>query len=150
MPADVRLTAHFHFSQFTAWPESIACGRGNEPLAHQVDNLRRVAQLLEAVRSAVGGSPIHVLRGFRRSNEQFGHPDAYAEGRGADFIVPTFGTPREICAHLVGAGLVSERLVHAPGWVHVEVPPFGREPRRQIQTAVFEHGQALRFLEGLV
>lgn len=150
MPADVRLTAHFHLSQFTACPEAISAGQRNEPLAHQVENLHRVAQVLEVVRGSMSGAHVHVLRAFRRHSIQFGQPDAYADGRAVDFIVPAFGAPREICAHLLGLGVLSERLVCAPAWVHLEVPPFGREPRRQIQTGVFEHGQPMRYLEGLV
>lgn len=150
MPADVSLTAHFFLSQLTVCPDAARAGQRNEPLAHQVENLRRVAQHLELIRGAMSGAQIQILRGFRRSSTQFGEPDAYAEGRAVDFIVPAFGSPRDVCAHLVARGLVPERLVLCPGWVQLEVPAFGREPRRQIQTAHFEHGRPLDYVEGLV
>lgn len=150
MPADVRLTAHFHLSQFTVCPDAISAGQRNEPLAHQVENLRRVAQALEVVRASIDRAPIHVLRAFRRSSTQFGKPDAYSEGRGVDFIIPSLGTPRDVCAFVLTLGLGFERLVCAPGWVHLELPAFGREPRRQLQTGVFEHGRPMQYLEGLL
>lgn len=149
MPADVRLTAHFFLSQFTVCPDAARAGRRNEPLAHQVENLRRVAQVLELARGTMSGADIHILSAFRRSNEQF-DTDAAAEGRAVDFIVPGFGTAREVCAHLAGMRVLSDRMVCAHDWVRIEVPRVGREPRRQLQTGVFEHGQPMRYLEGLV
>lgn len=150
MPADISLTAHFYLSQFTVWPDAARAGQRNEPLAHQVENLRRVAQLLELVRGTLNGAEIHVLRAFRRGAAMPGQRDPANDGRCADFIAPAFGTPRDICAHLIAQGIRSERVLCAPTFVHIEVPPFGIVPRYQVQTGVFEHGQPMRIMEGLV
>jgi hypothetical protein len=45
---------------------------------------------------------------------------------------------------------VFDRLVNCGEWVQLDIPKFGFEPRRQLQTGVFEHGQPMRYLEGLV
>lgn len=151
MPADVRLSAHFYLSQFTAWPDAAQAGQRNVPLGQQEENLRRLAQLLELVRGALNGAEINILRAFRRGALTPGGRNPAAEGRCVDFIAPAFGTPREICAHLVAMRLVSERLLCAPTWVSIEIAPFGQtEPRRQVQTGVFEHGVPMRILEGLL
>lgn len=151
MPADTRLSPHFFLSQLTVSPLAGRAGMRNQPLGAQFENLRRLAQTLEVVRANLNDCQVCVLRAFRHvpwetKTDVF---DPAAEGRSVDFIAPAFGSPREICAHLLTHGLAFERLVNAGEWVQLDIPKFGHEPRRQLQTGVFEHGQAMRYLEGL-
>lgn len=151
MPADAKLTAHFYLSHFTASPLLARAGLSNVPNSAQTENLRRMAQTLEVVRANLVGAQITVLRGFRRvALERIGVMESASDGRSVDFIAPEFGTPRDICAHLVAHGLVFDRLVAAPDWVQLDIPEFGHEPRRVLQTGVFEHNAPMRYLEGLV
>jgi zinc D-Ala-D-Ala carboxypeptidase len=148
MPADVRLTPNFFLSQLTVSPLHARAGMRNQPLGAQLHDLRRLAQTLEAVRSNLNGCQVCVLRAFRHF--RLDGDEAAADGRSADFIAPAFGSPREICAHLVAQGFAFERLVNAGQWVQLDIPRFGHEPRRQLQTGVFEFGQPMRYLEGLL
>jgi hypothetical protein len=149
MPADARLSPHFYLSQLTVSPHAGRSGIRNQPLGAQLENLRRLAQALELVRSNLNGCAVHVLRAFCRSAVD-ANQDPAGEGRTAEFIVPAFGPPRDACAHLVAQGMVFDRLVNAGEWVQLDIPRFGQAPRRQLQTGVFEHGQPMRYLEGLL
>lgn len=151
MPADTRLTAHFFLSQLTVSPHAGRSGMRNQPLGAQFENLRRLAQSLEVVRSLLNGCDLHILRAFRHGPIQsIGGDEPSVEGRSAEFIAPAFGSPRDVCAHLVGHDLVFDRLVCAGDWVQIDIPRFGQAPRGQVQTGVFEHGHPMRFLEGLL
>jgi zinc D-Ala-D-Ala carboxypeptidase len=152
MPADVRFTPHFFLSQLTVSPLAGRAGMRNQPLGAQFENLRRVAQTLEVVRSNLNGCQVCVLRAFRHvpweaKTDVF---DPAAEGRSVEFIAPDFGSPRDICAHLVAHGLQFDRLVNAGEWVQFDIPRFGQAPRLQLQTGIFEYGQPMRYLEGLL
>lgn len=151
MRADTRLSAHFYLSQLTASPHAGRAGVRNEPLGAQFENLRRLAQVLELVRWQLNGCQVHVLRAFQRATAPCSDTARpAADGRSVEFIAPEFGTPREICANLVQHGLGFDRLVNAGGWVQLDIPCQGHAPRRQLQTGVFEHGQPMRYLEGLL
>lgn len=151
MPPDERLSAHFFLSQLTASPMAGRAGLRNAPRGHQIENLRRLAQTLEAVRTHLNDAPICVLRAFRHQPVITpGHQDeAAADGRSVEFVAPEFGTPREICLHLVSQGMAFDRLVNAGDWVQLDIPRTGREPRRAVQTGCFEFAAPMRILEGL-
>lgn len=151
MPADTRLTTHFFLSQLVVSPLAERAGMRNRPLGVQFENLRRLAQSLELVRLHLNGCDLHVLRAFRHVPLQCKvGDDPSADGRSAEFIAPAFGSPREICAHLVGHDMVFDRLVCAGEWVQLDITKFGHAPRGQVQSGVFEHGQPMRYLEGLL
>jgi zinc D-Ala-D-Ala carboxypeptidase len=151
MPADTPLTPNFFLSQLTVSPLAGRAGMRNQPLGVQFDNLRRLAQTLEVVRSSLSGCQVCVLRAFRHVPLQTkDNADPAAAGRSVDFIAPAFGSPREVCAHLIAQGFAFDRLVNAGEWIQLDIPQFGHEPRRQLQTGVFEYGQPMRYLEGLL
>jgi zinc D-Ala-D-Ala carboxypeptidase len=150
MPRDVQLTTHFYLSQFTASPHAGRAGMRNEARSEQIENLRRLAQTLEVVRANLVGADIHVLRAFRRIDCAQSMDAPAFHGRCAEFIAPAFGTPRDICGHLIAHGLVFDRLVNCGEWVQLEIPLLGAQPRRQLQTGTFEHGHPMRYLEGLI
>lgn len=149
MAIDERLSPHFYLSHLTVSPLAGRAGLRNEPLGHQVENLRRLAKQLELVQQLLGGARVTVLRAFRpvalvRPQEI----DPAAEGRSCDFIAPEFGSPREIVAHLVANGIGFDRLINADNkWVQLDIPAAGIEPRKQLQIGVFEHGKAMRYME---
>jgi zinc D-Ala-D-Ala carboxypeptidase len=152
MPADVRLTLHFFLSQLTVSPLAGRAGMRNQPLGGQFENLRRLAQTLEVVRANLNGCQVCVLRAFRHVPLQVkdSTSDPAADGRSVEFIAPEFGSPRDVCAHLVAHGLHFDRLGNAGEWIQLDIPRFGQAPRLQLQTGVFEYGQPMRYLEGLL
>jgi zinc D-Ala-D-Ala carboxypeptidase len=152
MPADVRLTPHFFLSQLTVSPLAGRAGMRNQPLGAQFENLRRLAHTLEVVRANLNGCQVCVLRAFRHVPLQVkgSEGDPAADGRSVDFIAPEFGSPRDVCAHLVAHGLHFDRLVNAGEWIQLDIPRFAQASRLQLQTGVFDYGQPMRYLEGLL
>lgn len=151
---DYKLSPNFWLSELTASGAAERRGIGNEPNDQQIDNLRRLAQVLELVRSNLDGHPIKINSGFRspQVNAAVGGSriSAHMDGRAADFICPAFGSPRQICQRLIGTGLVFDQLIYEGTWVHLGIPVWKEEPRGQVLTAVFEAGCATRYQKGLV
>lgn len=154
MRQDLLLTPHFHLSELTISGAAERRGIRNEPVGSQLDNLRRLAQCLEVVRSNLVGNPILITSGFRSRevNAIVGgaRTSAHLDGRAADFTCPAFGSPREVCAQLITNGVVFDQLIYEGTWVHLGIPVFGEPPRQQVLTAIFERGQKARYLKGLV
>lgn len=154
MRADYKLTPNFWLSELTVSNEAARRGLRNEPNSQQIDNLRRLCQVLESVRFNLLRRPILISSGFRSPevNAAVGgeRTSAHLDGRAADFTCPEFGPPREICSRLIGAGIVFDQLIFEGTWVHFGIPVFGEEPRQQVLTAIFERGKKTRYLKGLV
>lgn len=154
MRADIQLSPHFHLSELTISGAAERRGIPNLPVGNQLDNLRRLAQCLEVVRSNLVGNPILISSGFRSRevNAIVGgaRTSAHLDGRAADFTCPRFGSPRQVCEQLITNGVVFDQLIYEGTWVHLGIPVFGEPPRQQVLTAVFERGQKPRYLKGLV
>lgn len=150
---DHQLSPHFWLSEFTVSGEAARRGIRNEPVGTQLDNLRRLAQCLEVVRSNLVGNPVLISSGFRNAevNALVGgsRTSAHVDGRAADFTCPGFGTPRMVCEALVATGVVFDQLIFEGTWVHLGIPVWNEPPRQQVLTAVFERGQPTRYLKGL-
>lgn len=154
MPQDNQLTPHFALSEFTVSGWAERNGVRNVPNAAQTENLRRLANLLEVVRSYLVGAPITISSGFRNAqvNAAVGGAShsAHLDGRAADFIAPRFGTPRDICQQIVTADITFDQLIFEGSWVHLSIAVAVERPRRQVLTAIFERGQPARYIKGIV
>ena len=157
MQPDTALSAHFHLSEFTHSQTATRLGLRNEPLAPQVANLKRLVQVLEAARIALGHNELLISSGFRSPalNIAVGGahtpPSAHLDGRAADFIAPAFGNPRAVCQRLIDAGLAFDQLVCEGTWVHLAIATLNAEPRREVLTAFFSVGRARpSYARGLV
>ena len=118
-----------------------------------VANLRRVAVALEWVR-AVLGRPVVVTSGYRclQLNRSIGSADSSAHVRGlaADFVMPAYGRPRDICHSLVAEAMEFDQLIDEQGWVHLGLAEDGAAARQQVLTAVFKPGAPTVYRKGLV
>lgn len=155
MPAvDQRLTDHFWLSEFTGSQTAARMGVANQPNGAQLDNLARVATLLEEVRTTLGNRPITISSGFRSAvlNAAVGgaHDSAHLYGRAADFICPSFGTPKQICLQLMRYRLEWDQLICEGTWVHLGLATLGARPRGQVLTAAFAPGETTTYHPGLV
>ncbi|MGA0569628.1 D-Ala-D-Ala carboxypeptidase family metallohydrolase [Variovorax sp. VNK109] len=153
MREDILLSPHFHLSELTFSEKAARLGIRNEPNGAQLENLRRLAQVLEVVRSNLVGNPILVSSGFRnpQTNAAVGGArfSAHLDGRAADFICPGFGSPKAICQQLVTNGVVFDQLIYEGTWVHIGIPVLGERPRQQVLTAIFERGKETTYLKGI-
>ena len=95
----------------------------NIPNNHQLNNLHRVIELGEQIRSLLDNRPIEVLSGFRTHevNALLNAPanSAYVEGLAMDFICPDFGSPNEIVIAIAKSDLTFDQLIGKQSYVYV-------------------------------
>src|SRR5882762_2028109 len=144
----MNLSNSFTLAQLCASETAIRRGIPNEPTPEQIANLVDLAATLEEVRRLVG--PIHINSAFRsvRLNSYIGGSptSAHLDGYAADLVAPGFGTPREVCQAIAGAGIPFDQLicegstpgVPETGWTHISVNP---RMRKEVLTATFVSGK---------
>jgi hypothetical protein len=134
----MNLTQHFTLAEMTFSDTALRHGIDNTPGPAALGELQKTAQLLEHVRSILGGVPIRVTSGFRclAVNRQIGSQDSSAHvlGMAADIQVPDYGPPLKVARELASYAemLDFDQLIHEFGaWVHI-----GRRasPRRMLLT----------------
>lgn len=147
------LSPHFALAEFTVSQEGARRGLRNQPLGPALRNLQRLAQVLEQLRTLLGGVPITITSGYRSGaiNTLVGGAlnSAHLSGLAADLIAPQFGTPRRIAQAVADSPLVFDQLIQEGTWLHFAIAPVGQPPRRSILTAVFAAGQKTTYLQGL-
>lgn len=154
MQIEQRLSEHFALSEFTLSQAANRTGLRNGPLPNHVKNLRRLAHVLEQVRTLLGNRPILISSGYRSPvvNSLVGGSVASAHtlGLAADFICPGFGPPLEVCQAIADSGIPFEQLIYEGSWVHLSVAAVGAVPRRELLTAEFVPGATTRHRKGLM
>ena len=133
------LSEHFTLEELTFSQVAARQGIDNTPPPEIVQNLKRVAAVLEEVRSLLGGKVIHINSGYRGPalNAIIGgsKTSAHMTGLAADFIAPAFGSVLEIAKAIEVSGIVFDQLIHEYGtWVHIGLAANGAKPRRQKLT----------------
>lgn len=108
----------------------------NIPNSSEINNLKRVADLLEEVKTLLGGKPIIVNSGFRSAqvNAAVGSKDTsqHRVGCAADIRVPGV-TPDEVVKAVIASGIGYDQIIREFNlWTHISVPnnPSGT-PRKQ-------------------
>lgn len=133
----MKLSEHFTLAELTVSQEAARRGIDNTPSPDVVANLRRTAELLEEVR-ALFGKPIIVTSGYRSTevNRAVGG-SGYSQhmvGQAADFSVPSWGSPLEVCRAIVAATpeIQFHQLIwEYAAWCHIS---WSDAPRRQVLT----------------
>jgi len=96
----------------------------NTPAQVQIDNLTRLAEFLETVRTLLG-KPIMIDSAFRSPevNQAVGSSSVSQHLRGcaADIRVPEM-TPDEVVKVIYDAGLPYDQLILELGWTHISIP----------------------------
>ena len=109
----------------------------NEPNPNETANLQRLAELLEQVKSVLGGKPVMVNSAFRSKqvNDAVGSKDTsqHRLGCAADIRVPGV-TPDQVVKTIMAAKLPFDQLIREfDRWTHISVPnTVGAAPRGQV------------------
>jgi hypothetical protein len=134
----MNLTEHFTLEELTTTDHREF---DNTPNEAELENLKRLAGLLEQVKTALGGKPIMVNSAFRSKqvNDAVGSKDSsqHRIGCAADIRVPGV-TPDQVVKAVIAAKLPFDQLIRefalptGGGWTHISVPndPNGK-PRGQ-------------------
>ena len=108
----------------------------NTPNSSEINNLKRLAEMLEEVKTLLGGKPIMVNSAFRckQVNDAVGSKDTsqHRVGCAADIRVPSM-TPDEVVKAIIASGIAYDQIIREfDRWTHISVPnnPSGT-PRKQ-------------------
>ena len=108
----------------------------NTPNQNEINNLQRLANFLEEVKTALGGKPVMISSGFRCKalNDAVGSKDSsqHRIGAACDFRVPGM-TPDEVVRAIIASGIGYDQIIREfDRWTHISVPNIaGAEPRKQ-------------------
>ncbi|WP_454735349.1 D-Ala-D-Ala carboxypeptidase family metallohydrolase [Cupriavidus necator] len=151
----MKLSANFSLEELTHSDWAVRHGVDNSAPDHVIENLKRLAQRLETVRTVLG-FPVYVSSGYRSPVVNKGVGGARTSdhllGFAADIRCPEYGSPLQVARRIVKAGIPFNQVIHeAPGvggWVHFSIEPEGVTPERDILTAQFGNGP-VKYIRGL-
>ena len=130
----MNLTPNFTLAELTATDHREF---KNESNPTETENLKRLANLLEQVKVAIGGKPVMVNSAFRckEVNDAVGSKDTsqHRIGCAADIRVPGM-TPDAVVKAIIAAKLPFDQLIREfDRWTHISIPndPKGK-PRGQV------------------
>ena len=130
----MNLSEHFTYEELTRSDTAVRLGVDNTPNEAEIENLKRLAVLLEEVKKAVGGKPVMINSGFRSKavNDAVGSKDSsqHRLGCAADLRVPGM-RPREVVQACMALPY-DQIILEFDSWTHISVPNApGMQPRRQ-------------------
>ena len=129
----MQLSAHFTLEELTHTDHREL---DNTPNDTEKNNLKRLAEFLEEVKTVLGGKPVMVNSAFRSKavNDAVGSKDTsqHRIGCAADLRIPGM-TPDEVVKAIIYSGIGDDQVIREfDRWTHISVPnePNG-SPRRQ-------------------
>ena len=129
----MNLTEHFTLEELTHTDHREL---SNEPNESETENLKRLANFLEQVKTVLGGKPIMVNSAFRSKavNDAVGSKDSsqHRIACAADIRVPGM-TPDEVVKAVIASGIGYDQIIREfDRWTHISVPNTkDMTPRRQ-------------------
>ena len=132
----MQLSEHFTLEELTRSDAAIRNGWMNNPDANEINNLTRLAELLEQVRKVVN-KPISINSGYRckQVNDSVGSKDTsqHRIGCAADIRV-TGMTPSQVCEAIKASDIQFDQLIREfDSWTHISVPNKATDsPRNQM------------------
>ena len=120
------LSANFTLEELTRSEAADRNDWDNTPNEQETANLKRLAALLQQVKTAVGGKPVMINSGFRskKVNDSVGSKDTsqHRLGCAADIRVPGM-KPREVVEACIAAGIPFDQIIlEFDSWTHISVP----------------------------
>jgi len=125
----VNLSPHFTFAELTHTDHR---SLNNSPTQIEINNLQRLAQFLETVKTTLSGKPIMINSAFRSKavNDAVGSRDTSSHrlGLAADFRVPGM-IPDAVVRTIIAANLPFDQIIREfDAWTHISISD---KPRRQ-------------------
>lgn len=122
----MQLSPNFSLEELTRSEAAARNGWDNIPNEAEIENLKRLAALLQQVRAAVGGRPVMINSGFRSKqvNDSVGSKDSsqHRIGCAADLRVPGM-TPRQVIEACIAAQVPFDQVIlEFDSWTHISVP----------------------------
>jgi len=128
------LTPHFTLEELTATQHREF---DNTPNSSEINNLKRLAEMLEEVKTLLDGKPIMINSAFRSKavNDAVGSKDTsqHRVGCAADIRVPGL-TPDQVVQAIKNSPIQFDQLIREfDSWTHISIPnsPSGT-PRKEV------------------
>lgn len=139
-----QLTANFSLEELTRSEAADRNGWDNTPNAQEIENLKRLAALLQQVKTAVGGKPVMINSGFRSKqvNDSVGSKDSsqHRLGCAADIRVPGM-KPREVVEVCIAAEVPFDQIIlEFNSWTHISVPSLPEAQPRNSRLIIDKQG----------
>lgn len=134
----MKLSKNFTLDEFTFSQTAARLGLDNTPPADVVDNLCRLAALLEEVRTLVK-KPIQITSGYRseKVNLAVGSTaknSAHLYGLAADIVVPGIA-PKKVALLIADSDINFNQLIlEYDRWTHFAIAPVLGMPKRELLT----------------
>jgi len=121
----MQITPHFTLDELTASESAERNGWDNTPNDQELENLKRLADMLEQVKVVLGGKPIMINSAFRskKVNDSVGSRDTsqHRIGCAADIRVPGM-TPDEVVRKVIASGINFDQIIREfDRWTHISV-----------------------------
>jgi zinc D-Ala-D-Ala carboxypeptidase len=132
----MNLSPNFTLQELSHSDTAVRQGWENNPDANEINNLTRLAELLEQVRAVVG-KPITINSGYRSKqiNDAVGSKDSsqHRIGCAADIRVNGM-TPNQVCEAIKASDIQFDQLIREfDSWTHISVPNHASDtPRNQM------------------
>jgi len=132
----MNITPNFTLDELTASESAERNGWDNTPTDAELENLKRLADMLEQVKVVLGGKPIMINSAVRskKVNDAVGSKDTsqHRLGCAADLRVPGM-TPDEVVRKIVASGISFDQVIREfDRWTHISVPnSVDTAPRKQ-------------------
>ena len=129
----MQLTEHFSLEELTHTDHREF---DNTPNDAELENIKRLAEFLEEVKTVLSGKPIMVNSAFRSKqvNDAVGSKDTsqHRIGCAAGIRVPSM-TPDEVVRAVIASGIGYDQIIREfDRWTHISVPNEpARAPRKQ-------------------
>jgi len=138
------LSANFTLEELTRSEAADRNGWENTPNEQEIANLKRLAALLQQVKTAVGGKPVMINSGFRskKVNESVGSKDTsqHRLGCAADIRVPGM-KPREVVEACIKAAIPFDQIIlEFDSWTHISVPNTPEAAPRNSKLIIDKQG----------
>ena len=129
----MKLTEHFSLEELTHTDHR---EYDNTPNDAELENLKRLAEFLEDVKTVLGGKPIMVNSAFRSKqvNDAVGSKDTsqHRIGCAVDIRVPQM-TPNDVVKAIIASSLPYDQVIREfDRWTHISIPNTpDAKPRKQ-------------------
>lgn len=141
----MNLTENFTLEELTHSDYATRHRINNTPSPQVVQNLKKLANTLEQVRSLLG-APINVNSGYRGLELNRAMKGASTSGHllgfAADFTARKFGSPDAIVREIIKSGIKYDQLIEEGTWVHISI-----DPRMRQQTLKATFGRRVTYTE---
>jgi len=139
----MNLSPNFTLQELTHSDAAVRQGWDNNPDANEINNLTRLAELLEQVRALLG-KPISINSGYRskKVNDSVGSKDSsqHRIGCAADIRVSGM-TPSQVCEAIKASDIQFDQLIREfDSWTHISVPNTASDVARKQMLIIDKQG----------